>query len=852
MTKNIASYLGPTLGAVMFLAALWVLHRELKLVHYPEIVDSLKQIPTTRFLAAVAATGLNYLVLTGYDWLAFRYIRRPLQYSKIALASFIGYAFSNGVGLSMLAGSSVRYRLYSSWGLSALEITKVVAFCTLTLWLGLFTVAGAVFILNPVSLPAWVHLPLASTRPLGGMLLLLPGIYLLSGMLKKKPLSIWELEIPFPPITLSLQQIALSGLDWLLAGYVLYILVAGSKGLSYPAFLSVYLLGQFSGLVSQVPGGLGVFESVVTIGLSPFLPTSSVLASLLAFRLIYYLLPLLAATLLLGLHELFEKRSTLERGMRALSRWIPHLAPRVFSSVVFIAGTILLLSGATPAVGWRMTLLRDLLPLSVVETSHFLGSLIGVILLLVARGLQLKLDGAYFLTVVLLGAGMVASLLKGFDFEEAIVLGVVLVALIPCRKHFYRKASLLNEPFTPAWIASVGAVLLTSLWITIFAHKHVDYSVDLWWTFAFSESVPRAVRATLGAVIVCLVVALSRLLRPVVPRILSTLADEEMESIERVVDLSPNTSARLALLGDKRFLLSPSRRSFIMYGVEGRSWVAMGDPVGERGEWEELAWQFREMCDRYGGWTVFYEVGKDSLPLYLDLGLTLFKIGEEGIVHLQTFSLEGKSRKGLRNTCNRMEKEGYCFEVLEAQAVPSMLPRLKEISDAWLREKNTREKRFSLGFFDPQYLKRFSLGIIRREQEILAFCNLWEGAARDELSVDLMRYSPGVPPETMEYLFIRLMLWGKEYGYHKFNLGMAPLSGLDGRSLAPTWSRLGALIYQHVEHFYNFKGLRQYKEKFDPVWEPRYIACPSGLILPRILTNIASLTSGGMKGVIAK
>jgi len=214
--------------------------------------------------------------------------------------------------------------------------------------------------------------------------------------------------------------------------------------------------------------------------------------------------------------------------------------------------------------------------------------------------------------------------------------------------------------------------------------------------------------------------------------------------------------------------------------------------------------------------------------------------------------LEGKSRKGFRNTCNRMEKDGYGFQVIEAQALPSMLPRLKEISDAWLREKNTREKRFSLGRFDPQYLKRFPVGVVRREHNILAFCNLWEGAEREEFSVDLMRHLPGVPSETMEYLFIRLMLWGKEQGYQKFNLGMAPLSGLDGRSLAPTWSRLGAIIYQHGEHFYNFKGLRQYKEKFDPVWEPRYIACPGGLGLPRILTNIASLISGGMKGVIAK
>ena len=852
MKNHVTASIGPVLGGAIFLAALWVLHRELSLVHYHDVLKSLEQIPGMRLLLALVVTGLNYLVLTGYDWLAFRYIRHSLAYTRIALASFIGYAFSNSVGLSMLAGTSVRYRLYSTWGLSAVEIATVVGFYTLTLWLGLFTVAGAVFVLNPTPLPPWAPLALTSTRPLGWLLLLLPGLYLLFGILKRRPFSIWGVAIPFPPVGLSVQQIALSGVDWLLAGSVLYILLGGTSALPFASFLGVFLLGQFSGLLSQVPGGLGVFESVVAIGLAPYLPTPSILASLLAYRFIYYLLPLLTATVLLGLHELFEKRMALERGAHILGRLAPHMAPRFFSLMVFLAGTILLLSGATPDVGWRMTILRGLLPLPVVEMSHLLGSLIGVILLLVARGLQLRLDGAFLLTTLLLGSGMVASLLKGFDYEEATTLGVILAALIPCRRFFYRKASLLNEPFTPAWVTSVGVVLITSAWISVFAHKHLEYSMDLWWRFAFSESAPRALRATVAAGIVCLVIALSRLLRPTAPRILSTMTREEMKHIEEAVALSPVTSSHLALLGDKRFLLSQSHLSFIMYGIEGRSWVSMGDPVGEQPEWRELAWQFRELCDRYGGWPVFYEVGTESLPLYLDLGLTPYKIGEEGIVPLQTFSLEGKSRKPFRNRCNRMEKEGYVFDFVESWEVAPLLPQLKAVSDAWLREKNTREKRFSLGCFDPEYLGRFRICFVSKNGRILAFCNLWESGAKEELSVDLMRHLPESPLETMEYLFVRLMLWGREQGYKTFNLGMAPLSGLDGRWLAPTWSKLGSLIYQHGERFYNFKGLRQYKEKFDPIWEPKYIVCPSGMLLPRILANIASLTSGGMKGVLGK
>ena len=134
----------------------------------------------------------------------------------------------------------------------------------------------------------------------------------------------------------------------------------------------------------------------------------------------------------------------------------------------------------------------------------------------------------------------------------------------------------------------------------------------------------------------------------------------------------------------------------------------------------------------------------------------------------------------------------------------------------------------------------------------MAFANVWSGGQKDELSVDLMRYLPEAPSGIMEYLFIKLMLWGKQEGYCWFNLGMAPLSGLENRALASTWNRLGALIYRFGEHFYNFQGLRHYKDKFLPVWEPKYLASPGGLSLPLIFADISSLISGSLKGVITK
>jgi len=358
-------------------------------------------------------------------------------------------------------------------------------------------------------------------------------------------------------------------------------------------------------------------------------------------------------------------------------------------------------------------------------------------------------------------------------------------------------------------------------------------------------------RATVGVVVFGLFFAVARLLRPAAPQPAES-GRQELEKAYSIVRNSVAVSANLALLGDKRLLFSPEGDAFIMYAVEGRSWIALGDPVGSDLRWSELTWKFRELSDRYGGRTVFYEVGHDHLHLYLDLGLSLLKLGEEARVPLDAFSMEGGARKDLRYTRRKLEKEGCRFEVIQAESVAAHLEELKKISDAWLAEKNTREKGFSLGFFQPDYIRRCPVALVIRNGRIEAFANLWTGAQREELSLDLMRYLPEAAEGVMEFLFICLMLWGKAQGYRWFNLGMAPLSGLENRALAPLWNRLGAFVFRHGEHFYNFQGLRQYKEKFDPRWQPKYLASPGGLALPRIFANLATLISGGVKGVVAK
>jgi phosphatidylglycerol lysyltransferase len=855
MLGRLKPYLGPLLAVALLAAAVWALSAQLQGYDLEEIMGTLLKETDRDIFLAFGLTAVNFIVLAGYDILALAYIKHPLQPYRAVLASFAGNAFSNTIGLSTLAGSSVRYRLYTSWGLTPGEIAKIVVFTTLTLWLGLFSIGGIIFTVRPLPLPDWVQLPFHTTRPLGLILLAAPALYLLAASRKEPNWRIGKLTLLLPPFRSALLQVAVASLDWALAAAVLYALLPPWANVNFPLVLGAFLLGQIAGLISQVPGGLGVFESCLLFLLTPRIPAPALFAALVAYRVVYYLIPLALASALLAVREVLSAREHARNVIVFLMQWFPVVAPRVLAMFTYLAGVVLLFSGATPAVHSRLRWLEAFLPLGVLEFSHFIGSLAGLGLLILARGLQKRLDAAYYVTACVLFAGIIASLLKGLDYEEALFLTILLLALLPCHKFFYRKASLLSEGFTKGWIVAIFVGLAASVLLGYMAYGDSALDGELWWIFTFEDEASRFMRATVGILVVTLFVAALRLMRSAKPRYVPP-CEGDIQIVRELVAKAPETPAYLALLRDKSFLVSKAQDGFLMYGICGRSWVSMGDPVGPPAARAELAWRFREMVDLYAGWTVFYQAGQENLPLYLDLGLSLIKIGEEARVPLPTFSLAGQSRKGLRYTRNMVEKEGATFEIAPLEAVPALLPELKAVSDAWLLSKHAREKKFSLGFFSEEYLKQTPMALVRKEGRIVAFANIWEGGAvngvRQELSVDLMRYAQDAPPSVMEYLYIMLMLWGREQGYQWFNLGMAPFSGLERHALAPAWTRLGALLYTHGGQLYNFQGLRRFKDKFDPVWESKYLASPGGTVPPRVLANIATLVSGGVRGVIAK
>jgi phosphatidylglycerol lysyltransferase len=351
-------------------------------------------------------------------------------------------------------------------------------------------------------------------------------------------------------------------------------------------------------------------------------------------------------------------------------------------------------------------------------------------------------------------------------------------------------------------------------------------------------------------VMICAAYGLWRVLRPEPPRF-SAPSSADLECVADLVEKGEDTTANLALLGDKNLLFNKDRSACIMFQSSGNSWVAMGDPIGPPQLGEELAWEFLEECDGMAVSPVFYQVTPERLPLYVDLGLTLSKLGEEARVPLESFSLEGAARADLRQAQRRASRDGATFEMVPRDAVAAILPELRAVSDTWLAAKNTAEKRFSLGFFEERYIAHFDIGVVRYQGAVVAFGNLWRGGST-ELSVDLMRYTDAAPKGVVDYMLIESMLWGRAQGFRWFNLGMAPLSGLEEHALAPTWHKLGRIVQRYGETFYNFEGLRKFKEKFNPVWRPRYLAAPDGLAMAGALLDVTALISGGVRNVLRK
>ena len=842
------------ISLIIFTVSLFLLYNLEQDYQLNDIFLEIKQFAPSKILLAVLLTLVSYLLLTLYDYLAIRKLKSPLSYQQIAPVSFLAFTFSNTIGFSLLTGTSIRYKFYSELGLSGNNITQVVLACSVTFFLGLFFICGLALIsfpaeqLSDLPLPTWFF---SLNRVIGILMLLGVISYFVFSLMWKRSIQFRGFELAPPIFSLSLKQFLVSSIDWIVVGTLFYSLLPEVDGLSYLQVLSIFFVANAIGVLAHVPGGIGVFETVVTVTLSQYLPAEQILSSVIIYRLMYYIVPFVlalmyfVATLVLTNKDKFSK-------LNVNLQIVRQLLPPLLSISVFGVGLVLLLSVVNPSIIHKYHWLGEIVPLPIVELSSLILSASAILLLLLSHGLFKRYQKAFELTQKLLLVAMVFIVLKGAQWQISLALGLIYLLMLPCEQVFYRQGSIVGIKYSFGWALSLAAALFLMMWVLFFAYQDVDYDHSLWFTFSQDSHVSRALRGGAVALVILLIFAFRYVLAMRRPQ--TRLLDEHTLSCAMdIVANAPSSHGFLALVQDKSLLFNEDNDAFLMYARAGHCWVVMGDPIGNPDKFDDLLWQFRELCDAYDGWPVFYQVTQKYLPHFLEQGLSLYKLGEEAIVPLAEFDLQSSKYRSLRQSHAKALREGLRFKIIEASEVKALLPTLEVISSSWLKAKQGREKGFSVGYFSAAYLCATPMALVYLNDELVAFSNVWASAAKIEFSVDLMRYEPSLSGSNiMDFLFTELLLWGKQQGYQQFNLGMAPMSGLTDRAVVPFWTKLAKTVYKKGNKFYNFQGLRRYKDKFNPRWEAKYLICYGGLSLPVVVGSLVTLTSRGTTGVFKK
>ncbi|MBL3553215.1 bifunctional lysylphosphatidylglycerol flippase/synthetase MprF [Rhodovulum sulfidophilum] len=839
------------LAAGLFVLGLLALYRLLATVDFADVVAQVRATPWSTVGLALAATAASYVSLVGYDWSALRFIGKPLNFPVVLAGGFMAYAFGNTIGLSAVSGGAVRWRIYSALGLDGYDVAAVSTFAAVSFGVAATLVGLGALAVHPAALAAMLPLAPGTVQvlALGGMAVIALPLLWASVRQRRVRLGRFTLRAPVPR-DLAAQLIFCLG-DIGFAAATLYLLLPAND-LGFATFLALFAAATMAGVLSHVPGGVGVFEAVVIAAMPAATPISAVAASLLLYRLIYFLVPFFLALLALAGYELFRSAGGhLPRGQwgRALGavdpafRAVERIAPMVLGTMILGAGLWMSVASILPPATEAARAAEALFPLPFIEGSALASSVIGSALVLISFGVMRRALAAFWLAVAVMEAGAAVALVQGVDLDRAVLLATGALLLLPFRHAFHRHTMLSHATLTPAWAALIVALIAGFGFMLFFAHKETPYAHELWWQFAVNERAPRALRAGLLGSLVLGLGALLILLRA--PRVAAEPpAREDLDRAARIAAGGDNPDAGFALTGDKSILVSDDGRAFVMFAVSGRSWIAYGGPVGPADAAEDVAFAFVDAARRAGARPAFYEVRAADVPVMLDLGLSLHKMGEEAVVDLTAFSLEGSARKKLRAAHARALRDGLSLGWAEPPHAPAFLAELGVVSEAWLSAKRAREKGFSVGRFDPDWLNRWPVATVRQDGRVVAFANVLVTDSRAQAAIDLMRHVEHAPSGTMEFLFTALMLRLKEEGHAAFSLGMAPLSGLSPERSRRLWDRFGALIYRHGRSFYNFEGLRAFKAKFDPDWRPRYLAAPSALPPLLTLADAARLIGG--------
>jgi uncharacterized membrane protein YbhN (UPF0104 family) len=632
--KRYLRHLPALLGVALLIGAIYVVQKEFRSLKMSEIKESLSEIPISALVMAFLWTILSYGVLTFYDRLGTIYAGHKVRYRRVAFASFCAYALSHNLGFAAVSGAAVRYRLYSHWGLTPVQIAKVVAFCSLTFGLGGLVLGGVILFTEPRALPFFgSRLPLWAFWIIGAAMLGVVGGYVVVSRVAGS-VTFRGNTFSLPSWRMAIVQVALASVDVAITSAIFYALLPNVPGLTFTRFLACYLASYSAGLLANLPGGIGVFDTAMLMGLAPYLAPPQIVGAILVFRLCYYIIPLFLAGSLFAANEILlrggamiktrsHKGSAIGRGAQSLARMSePDFAVAAAVGVVSLCGALLLSLGALdnrPDFSWIDPDFADI----AANAGQFVPSLIGAALIVLAIGLSQRVTLAWGATVTLLliAAGYIAAQGNELWIAGVLVLAAILVA--PFRDAFYRHARLITGPLEAEVLVPLIALAICLFALALFERRVRTMEENSWWEIVLSNDLPNSLRLVMALAVGLALLAIVRLLRPGHVTWLPWAGEGRLRYAS--MGVLPPVVADGIVMGEMGRAGIPFRRL-------GGVMLGLGDPVGSPSDSVSAIWRLRDLAAQEGLDPAVWRAGPGMLKVYGGLGLTALPLGPDGLL----------------------------------------------------------------------------------------------------------------------------------------------------------------------------------------------------------------------------
>lgn len=634
--KKYLRHLPALIGVCLLFGAIYVVQKEFRNLKLEDISSALEDIPRAAVIWAFVWTFFSYFVLTFYDRLGTIYAGHKISYRRAAFASFCAYALSHNLGFAAVSGAAVRYRLYAHWGLTPVQIAKTVAFCSLTFGLGGMVLGGLILFIEPESVPffgqRFSHYIMYA---IGAGLWAIVGTYITLARVVGR-VNLFGHEFELPGFRMAMVQVILATVDVAVTATIFYALLPPTPGLTWFNFLGVYVASYTAGLAANLPGGIGVFDTAMLLGLSPWLEPPPILGAIVLFRLLYYIIPLFLAGAMFAGNEIMlrggaalSKRAPERIAAPAANQWTePDFAVAAVTGTVVICGALLLGIGLLGApASDAMWADPDFIGVATKAAGHFVPSLIGAGLLVLSFGLSQRVNIAWTATLVLLAAGAFFTLIQGEWPWLAGILVFATMLIAPFKSFFYRHARLFAGPFDTGTALPLVALISCIIALTAF-ERHVRHLTgNSWWELAFSGQLPNRVRFALAFAVLLALFAVWRLIRPGKVGFLPW--NDEARARLRALDAVPPAQADGVIVGE-------SGRAALPFIRIGNVLLGIGDPVGAESDKISAIWRLRDLARQEGLDPAVWSVGAGFLKVYSDLGLTALPLGPDGLPMSET------------------------------------------------------------------------------------------------------------------------------------------------------------------------------------------------------------------------